>query len=185
VQTIVYDHDESAYIQLVARPNFPRLGKRLGKRMKAFQAAIGALGADRIGELREHGAIEIDGERFDSDEIEVVQQPRPGTSALSNRYIAVDLDTTLDEDLIRSGYAREMVNRIQRFRKDLGLNVADRIRVRYQGDAELLAAARAHADYIRGETLAVSFEYVEDLVDGQASSIDERAFRCVVEKHAV
>jgi len=183
VLNVGYDHDEGAYIQLVARPNFPRLGKRLGKRMKAFQAAIGALGAERIAELRENGSIEIEGERFDTDEIEVVQQPRPGASVLSNRYIAVDLDTTLDDELIRSGYAREIVNRIQRQRKDLGLNVSDRIRVRYWGDSELLAAAAGHAAYICGETLAVSFDALEDLAGGQESAIDDRPFRCAVEKH--
>jgi isoleucyl-tRNA synthetase len=159
------------------------LGKRLGKRMKAFQAAIGALGPERIAELRENGSIEIEGERFDTDEIEVVQQPRPGASVLSNRYIAVDLDTTLDDELIRSGYAREIVNRIQRQRKDLGLNVSDRIQVRYWGDSELLAAAAGHAAYICGETLAVSFDPVEGLAGGQESAIDDRPFRCAVEKH--
>jgi isoleucyl-tRNA synthetase len=182
VQQVRYDADEAAYIQVVARPNFPRLGKRLGKRMKAFQAVIGALTPMQIAGLGETGEIELEGERFTSDEIEVVQQPLPGASVLSNRYIAVDLDTELDEALIRSGYAREIVNRIQRYRKDLGLSVADRIRVRYAGDPEVVAAAATHADYICGETLAVAFESQPDLAGGHATSIDEHAFRCLVEK---
>jgi isoleucyl-tRNA synthetase len=184
VQSVAYDSDEDAWIEVAARPNFPRLGKRLGKRMKAFQALIGALTPAQIAALQENGSLEIDGERFDGQEIEVVQQPRPGTHVISNRYIAVDLDTALDDELIRSGYAREIVNRIQRYRKDLGLNVADRIRVRYTGDPELLAAAAAHAAYIASETLATSFEPVDALKGGQESAIDDRTFRCEVRAQA-
>jgi isoleucyl-tRNA synthetase len=180
VQNVAYDSAEEAWIEVAARPNFPRLGKRLGKRMKAFQALIAALTPAQIGELQETGSLEIDGERFDGQEIEIVQQPRPGTHVISNRYIAIDLDTALDDELIRSGYAREIVNRIQRYRKDLGLNVADRIHVRYSGDPELMAAAAAHAGYIASETLATSFERVDALTGGQESAIDDRTFRCEV-----
>jgi hypothetical protein len=81
---------------------------------------------------------------------------------------------------VRGGYAREIVNRIQRHRKDLALNVADRIEVRYAGDAELLRAAREHGDYISSETLAVSFEADPDLGDGAEVTIDERPFRFAV-----
>ncbi|MBX3706185.1 MAG: isoleucine--tRNA ligase [Pseudomonadales bacterium] len=180
VLDVRYDADEAAYIQLVARPNFPRLGKRLGKRMKSFQAAIAGLTAADIETLRDSGSITIDGERFGSDEIVVLQQSRAGSNVLSNRYIAIELDTTLDAELQLNGYAREIVNRIQRYRKDLGLNVADRIDVRYTGAPELLQAAAAHADYIAGETLAVSFVAEPALAGGQAVTIDELPFRCVV-----
>jgi len=182
VQTIAYDPDEGAYIKVVARPNFPRLGKRLGKRMKAFQTAIAALTPVQIDGLQATGAIELDGETFTSAEIEVQQEPQPGTSVVSNRFIAIDLDTELDAELIRSGYAREMVNRIQRYRKDLGFKVTDRIAVRYGGDAELLTAAAAHAEYISSETLAVSFLADPALEGGQQVTIDERPFRYALEK---
>jgi isoleucyl-tRNA synthetase len=182
VLTIAYDAHESAYIKIAARPNFPRLGKRLGKRMKAFQASIAALTPAQIDGLQESGTIELDGEIFTSAEIEVQQAPQPGTSVVSNRFIAIELDTELDVELIRSGYAREMVNRIQRYRKDLGLKVTDRIRVRYGGDAELLAAAAAHAEYISGETLAMSFQEDPALDVGQLVTIDERPFRYSLEK---
>ena len=183
VQAVSYDPDEGAYIQLVARPNYPRLGKRLGKRMKAFQAAINGLDAAQIAQLQEQGVIELEGESFSSEEIEVQQQPRPGANVLSNRFVAVDLDTRLDDELIRSGYAREIVNRIQRCRKDAGLNVADRIRIRYRGDPILMRAADEHAAYIAQETLAVAFEPSEDLAaDSLEVTIDERGFRFVLDK---
>ena len=155
VHEICYDTNEGAYIQVVAKPNFPVLGKRLGKRMKEFQKLIVDLTQEQIEGLQSAGTLTLAGEVFGSDEIQVLQQPRPGTNTVSNGQIAVDLDTVLDADLVRGGYAREIVNRIQRRRKELGLNVADRVEVRYFGDEELMRAAREHGPYVCSETLAV------------------------------
>ena len=184
VQAVHYDSDESVHIEVTAKPNFPLLGKRLGKRMKAFQQAIRNLAPEQIAALQRDGSLSLEGETFSSEEIEVVQQARPGTNTVSNGRIAVDLDIELDAELLRGGYAREIVNRIQRHRKDLALNVADRIVVRYQGDPELMLAAREHHAYISGETLAVSFERDEMLADGADVIIDERPFRFVVKPAA-
>jgi isoleucyl-tRNA synthetase len=180
VREIRYSTDEAAYIEVVAKPNFPLLGKRLGKRMKEFHQAIRDLDKSQIDELGEHGSVSVNGETFSDREIEVLQQPRAGTNTVSNGRIAVDLDISLDAELIRGGYAREIVNRIQRHRKDLGLNVADRIEVRYQGDTELMDAADEHRDYISREILATCFQPVDALPDAAEVAIDERPFRFTV-----
>jgi isoleucyl-tRNA synthetase len=181
VLEVRYESDETAYIELTARPNFPVLGKRLGKRMKEFQAAIGALSAEDIAALQESGEVEIDGERFDLEEIQVQQQPRDGTTTVSNRFIAVDLDCELNEGLVRGGYAREIVNRIQQRRKEMNLNVSDRIRVVYDGDPEILKAAEEHREQTASATLAVSFLH-GDVVAGRKSEIDGREFVFRIEK---
>ncbi len=182
VQSVSYDTDESAYIELVAKPNFPLLGKRLGKRMKEFQGLIQKLTAAEIGELQVEGKITLEHETFDLDEIQVLQQPRPGTNTLSNRFIAVDLDCELDDELVRGGYARAIVNRVNRRRKEIGLHVADRIAVSFDGDTELLNAAGEHSDYIMNETLATTFERDEWLKGYVDTEIDGRAFRFRVRK---
>ena len=128
VQSVRYDADESQYLELVAKPNFPLLGKRLGKEMKRFQQAIKNLTAEQIATLQADGQIELEGELFNTEEIEVLQNAREGTNTVSNSRIAVDLDCTLTPELIRGGYAREIVNRIQRARKEDGFEVSDRIR---------------------------------------------------------
>ncbi len=156
VQEVRYDSDERKYIELVANPNFPRLGKRLGKRMKSFAAQIKALTPEQIAQLQQSGEILLDGEQFDSEDIEVRQQPQPGTEVVSNSNIALALDCSLDDELIRGGYAREIVNRVQRARKEQGFKVSDRIVLHYDGDSELLSTATEHGDYIAGEVLALS-----------------------------
>ena len=157
VKEVRYETDESKYIALFAKPNFPVLGKRLGKRMRPFQAKIAALDAASIDAFQESGRIEIDGETFGADEIQVFREAKAGTNAISNRFVSIDLDVTLDDELVAEGWAREFVNRIQRGRKDRGFDVSDRIRLRYRGDPALEGAIATHRDYIAGETLATDF----------------------------
>lgn len=176
VQEVSYSTDEEAYIELVAKPNFPLLGKRLGKRMKQFQAQIVQLQADDIATLQAEGELIIDGEMFDSSEIEVLQQAQPGTNTVSNSQIALDLDCNLTPALVRGGYAREMVNRIQRGRKELGFAVSDRIEVVYKADPELEQAAIEHSDYIMRETLALTFAAGDPGVKCIVATIDGKEF---------
>jgi isoleucyl-tRNA synthetase len=70
----------------------------------------------------------------------------------------VGLDTLLTEELLREGLAREMVRTVQESRKQAGLDVADRIVLMIEGDAEVSAAIESHKEYLMGETLAVRWE---------------------------
>ena len=115
----------------------------------------------------------------------MLQQAKPGTSTVSNRFISVDLDCQLDEELVRGGYGREIVNRIQQRRKEVGLNVSDRIEVSFEGDAELVRAATEHRDTIMQATLAVSFEQREVTTAGAVEAeIDGRQFVFLISKAA-
>ena len=175
VKEVRYDADESAYIELVTKPNFPVLGKRLGKRMKEFQAAIGQLDAGAAAVLLEGGTVELLGERFNNEEIQVLRQARAGSSVLSDRYISIELDCELTPQLVEEGYAREIVNRVQQARKEQGLAVADRIHLQLRGDAQLLAAAQANAEYICGEVLALEMELLAPTQEDGVAVADEAA----------
>jgi len=70
----------------------------------------------------------------------------------------VALDTQLNEDLVREGLARELVNKVQNMRKTADLDIAQRIHVAYEGDAQVMEAVKAHLDYVASEVLAVQCE---------------------------
>jgi isoleucyl-tRNA synthetase len=126
-----------------------------------------------LNDLQEKGTLNIDGVEFGTDDILVFREPKPGTEALSNRFISIDLDCALDPALIKEGLAREVVNRIQKTRKDLGLNVSDRVSIAYTADAELAEAIAEHAEHIKRETLCTELT----LAAGTSSSnfdIDEQ-----------
>ena len=191
VQSVEYSADESAYIELYAKPNFPLLGKRLGKRMKAFAGVIANLDIGQISELQSNGDIQLtvagESETFSSEEIHVQQQARAGTNTVSNSQIAVDLDCELTPELIRGGYAREVVNRIQRARKDQGFDVSDRIAVAYAADGDLAQAISEHQDYLMGETLCVDLQgaHEEALPDGATDTeIDGHTLRFTIQRRA-
>ena len=177
VQSVEYSADESAYIELYAKPNFPLLGKRLGKRMKAFAGVIANLDIGQISELQSNGDIQLtvagESETFSSEEIQVQQQARAGTNTVSNRQIAVDLDCQLTPELIRGGYAREVVNRIQRARKDQGFDVSDRIAVTYAAQGELAQAIAEHRDYIMGETLCLDLQSADEEALSEGAAVIE------------
>ena len=189
VQSVEYSADESAYIELYAKPNFPLLGKRLGKRMKAFAGVIANLDIGQISELQSNGDIQLtvagESETFSSEEIQVQQQARAGTNTVSNRQIAVDLDCQLTPELIRGGYAREVVNRIQRARKDQGFDVSDRVAVTYAAQGELAQAIAEHRNYIMGETLCLDLQSVDEeaLSEGAAvTDIDGNRLRLSIQR---
>ena len=93
----------------------------------------------------------------------------------------MDLDCALDDDLIRGGYAREMVRHIQNQRKVLDFSVTDRIVVRFSGDPELLRAATDNRDYIMRETLAKQF--LEVAADSPTKvAIDSREWHFSIEQ---
>jgi isoleucyl-tRNA synthetase len=75
------------------------------------------------------------------------------------------VDPTLTPELKQEGLAREVVNRVQKLRKDSGLEVADRIRLGVLGPSELVVAVERFRDFVAGETLAV--EIVADSLTGE------------------
>lgn len=157
VKRIEYSTDESGFINLYAKANFKRLGPRLGKRMREYADMIAELDATALRQLVEEESIELGGERFDEQDVQVLREARVGTQAVSNRYISIDMDLHITSQLVAEGMAREFVNRIQRKRKELDLHVADRIRLSYCCDDVLAQALQTHRDYVAGETLALHF----------------------------
>jgi isoleucyl-tRNA synthetase len=98
--------------------------------------------------------------------VTLVLQPLEGYQVERSGTHAVALNLELDDELRREGLAREVVHAVQAARKNAGLEVEDRISLSLAGDEELLAAARAHEDYVAGETLATSLTF--DGAQGEA-----------------
>jgi isoleucyl-tRNA synthetase len=174
--------DDGALCRLKAKANFRTLGKRVGGAMKAVAASIEGLPAASIAELRAGKAITI---RVDGQPVELapedvlvsVETRAEFDVETDGRYI-VFLDAALDEDLILEGLAREVINRISGLRKDSGLAVEDRIRLRFSAvrGEDLRKSLRAHQGLIQGETLAVDVAIEDDAgtpsADGSGAEFD-------------
>ena len=155
--------DEEELVTLSAKPNLKKLGPKLGKRMKDFMPLINNLSSKEIAKLRKGETLTLaaaDGSTLDlvEDDILVQRQEKQGMSVANEGDITVALDTQLTPALIQEGWAREIVSQLQSLRKDTGLEVVDRINVRYQAPAEIAAAIEAQKAYIANEVLALSIE---------------------------
>jgi isoleucyl-tRNA synthetase len=95
--------------------------------------------------------------------VEVQQEARGDLVVEADEGFTVALDPAITEELRQEGLARELVNRIQRIRREAGLRVEDRIRLGIAGEDEVVSAARAFGEYIAGETLAREYAVGKEL----------------------
>jgi isoleucyl-tRNA synthetase len=149
-----------------AKGNFRALGKRFAQRTPRVAAAIAAADASRlVADLREHGVatVTVDGEAVEvgAEEVLVTETPREGWAVATEGGETVALDLTISPELRRAGLAREVVRLVQDARKSSGLQVTDRVALRWAADGELAEALHEHADLVATEVLATSFEAAE------------------------
>jgi isoleucyl-tRNA synthetase len=183
VKNVEYMTNEADFVVLSAKPNLPVLGKKLGKDMGAFKALIEKLPSAEVLKIENGGKVTLNNVDFDSSEILVLRTAKPGTQAMTNRFVTIDMDCTLDQDLIDEGLAREMVNRIQKTRKDSNFNVQDRIECQVYTTPELAAVFNKYQSYISSETLMVKGTVSDaKLSNATLHEIDEGHFEIVAKK---
>jgi isoleucyl-tRNA synthetase len=186
VKEVAYPRGDDLFIQKRVKPNFVVLGKRLGGRMKAVAARLTGLGQDEIRQLEREGALSLalDGENLSISlaEVEVLHEDLPGWMVASRGPLTVALDVTVTEELEHEGHARELVNRIQRIRKESGFALTDRIRVRLSGSERILRSIPEYMNYICAEILADGMEIVPELGTGVDVEVDEEPMRIQVSK---
>ena len=104
--------------------------------------------------------------RVEPEDVAILEETRTDLAVASDGGYLAALDTEIDDGLRAEGYAREIVNRVQRLRREAALEVADRIRLAIAGPEALEGAAATHSGYIAGETLAVEVRIGADGLDG-------------------
>ena len=190
VKELEFVSEEGEIVSYSPKPNYRSLGPRFGKHMPRVAAAVEALDPGHVAEAvrgERRIGINVDGAEhpLEPDDVTLVMSPLEGYEVEAEAGRAVALSLELDDELLREGLAREIVHAIQGARKDAGLEVSDRIELALGGDDELLAAARAHEEYVAGETLATSVAY-DGTADGGggATRVDGRELRISVARVA-
>jgi len=175
---IEFIDDESAIILKKAKPNFRKLGKEYGAKLKELSNVIGDFSAEDISVLEKEKKITVDllGETINLtlEDVEIVSEDIPGWSVANDGKLTVALDITLTDELRREGLARDLVNRVQNLRKEMGLEVQDKITILLEKNKEIFnQAIEIHRDYICGETQALSMKLIEKLDDPTILEIDK------------
>jgi isoleucyl-tRNA synthetase len=166
-------------VDTTAKANFRPLGRRFGKRVQAVAAAVAAADAATLAEsLRATGSAEIpvDGEAvtLGPDEVIITETPREGWAVAAEAGVMLALDLHLTAELRRAGLARDAIRQIQQARKDSGLDVVDRIVLRYTTTrAETAAALEEHAALVAEEVLATDYAAGEPGWDDATAHAEE------------
>jgi isoleucyl-tRNA synthetase len=179
VKAIEYIHDTSGIVVKKVKPNLPKLGKQFGPKMKEVSAVINAMTKEEIASLEKTGKLSKGGFDLVVEDVLISSEDIPGWAVATEGGITVALDVNITDDLKREGIARDFVNRVQNLRKDMGLEVLDKIGIEVEKDGEVVTAALTEfKDYISVETQALSLE-LKDTVAG-ASDVDMDEFQLKV-----
>lgn len=168
---------EGQMLEKKVKCNFRVMGKKFGKLMKAVASAVDALTQAEIACLETEGTLSlaVEGESITVEraDVEIVSEDIPGWVVANEGALTVALDIEVTDDLRREGLAREMVKRIQAYRKDNGFEITDHINIVMQaGDAAMCEAVEAFREYICTQVLADSFTFAADVADAAAFDFD-------------
>ena len=154
--------------------NFRTMGKKYGKLMKGVAARINSLDQHEISELEKNGhlTIDVEGQQLviDATDVDIISEDIPGWLVSNEGNLTVALEVELNDELVKEGTARELINRIQNLRKDSGLEITDRIKVTIAPDENTNSAIEAYSDYIKGQVLADEIVIAEN--DGVIDKFD-------------
>ncbi len=178
VKSIEYIDDASGVLVKKVKPNFAKLGKQYGPRMKEVTSVINAFTKEDIAAV-EKGTLSKEGFDFVLEDVLISSEDIPGWSVASEGGITVALDITVTDELKREGFARDFVNRIQNLRKEMGLEVLDKITIEVEktqnGQSNPVETALSeHKEYISTETQALSLELKQQV--GEATEVDMDEF---------
>lgn len=186
IKEIKYIKDTDGVISKKLKPNFKLLGARLGAKMKAAGQLIVSMDSQAIARFEAKGetSFMIDNElvTIQLSEVEVLAEDIPGWTVAVKNGITAALDIQISPELEQEGHARELINRIQNIRKDLGLALTDRIFVKLERRPALESAIIHFNDYICREILADSIELAPTLEGGTEIDVNEELLKVEVTK---
>ena len=186
IKSIEYLTDTEGFIKKKLKPNFKTLGAKMGAKMKSVAAAIGQMNQHDISILEmqktfplqtDNGPVEIH-----IEDVDIIAEDIPGWSVANKDNLTVALDITLTPELQEEGYARELVNRIQKIRKESGYEVTDRIGVNIQEYEPFKSAIINYCDYICAEILADYIKIVPRIDNGIEIEVNDVMIRVLISK---
>ena len=167
VKNVTFAPDLTEYMTLSIKPNFRECGKMFGKDINSYAKLLETLSQDEINLLENNKEIvkEFNGSdlTITPSMVDIRVSSKEGYDAanMNNNFIVVD--TKLTDELIKEGIARELVSKVQNLRKEKDFNVADRIKLYYNGDIK--DVLDMFDEYIKKETLSLEIIEKDDLSD--------------------
>jgi len=185
VKAIEYIDDTSGLLVKKVKPNFAKLGKQYGPKMKEVSAVIASLSKEEITQLEKKGSLGKGGFDLVLEDVLISSEDVPGWSVATDGMITAALDIQVTDELRREGIARDFVNRIQNLRKDLGMEVLDKIVIEVErkgADEEVMNALGSYQAYITSETQALKLDVREHVAESMDVDLDDLILQVRVKK---
>jgi isoleucyl-tRNA synthetase len=186
VKEIEYLTADNSFIKKKIKANFQSLGKRLGSKMKTVAAALGNFSQEQIAQLEQETVYNllVDNETVALylADVEISSEDIPGWLVANKGTVTVALDVTISPELLNEGTARELVNRIQKIRKDNGFELTDRIFVQLEGAETLATSISEYKSYICAEILAETLDLVQQTNGGTEVEVNDILIKVQVSK---
>jgi isoleucyl-tRNA synthetase len=149
------------------------LGAKLGKDMAAVAKVISAWQQEEILSFEKTGEAVIMNHTIQAGEVEILTSDMPGFLVASENGVTLALDISLTPLLIQEGNARELVNKVQNYRKEQQFNVTDKICIEIAENKEAEEFVNTFFDYISNEVLAESIIFVENSLSWEEFEVNE------------
>ncbi|MDW7695365.1 isoleucine--tRNA ligase [Flammeovirgaceae bacterium SG7u.111] len=178
IKKVEYIDDSSGILVKKIKPNFRKLGQQYGRYMKDINAAISQFGQAEISQIEKTNSYSLtvqDQEiNLTLDDVEITSEDIPGWSIAKDNGLTVALDVTISEELKKEGVARDLVNKVQNQRKDMGLEVQDKIYITVEKNEALVNdALEIHKGYVCAETQALELSIEDSITDGVEMDLDD------------
>lgn len=165
VKNIIFEKDLSKYMNFKLKPNFKEAGKILGSKMKDFVNFLTTLDNSQIEAIKEGNSIKFENYDITKNLIDIKIESKEGMSVAMENNNFIILNTTLTEDLIKEGIAREVISKVQNLRKEKDFDIENRINLYYNSNDYFDTVIKEFEDYIKDETLAIDIIKKEDLTN--------------------
>ena len=188
IKKIEIIHGENNFFVKNVKPNFKKLGPKYGNEIQSVSKLINKLNQNQISELEEKKAlnIKLNGKNIilDISEVEIYFSDVKGLQVAKGNDEIVALDISLNDNLIKEGISRELINRIQNLRKENGLEVTDRISIIFENNEIIKESIKTNKDYIMAETLCNKIEFKNKIDNARLIEFDSIKIKvCVIKDH--
>ncbi len=160
VKSIKFENNLDSYIKFEIKPNFKVCGKVFGSNIKALTEYLKTISNEDIKKLDNDEVITIklnDVEyELNKEMLDIRVNSKPGYNTAINNNLFIILNTTLNEELINEGIARELISKVQQLRKLKNFNITDRIYIYYYTEDKLMDKLKDYIEIIKKETLCDS-----------------------------
>jgi isoleucyl-tRNA synthetase len=166
VKNIRYERTSASFMTKSVKPRFSQLGPKYKEKAKDIAKLLGSRDSHELYEELQKDkkvllSIGIEKIHLTEDDFDIVEQVKEHYAKATIPDSTIFIETTVTPELEAEGLAREIIRRIQSMRKEMNLDVEDRIVTEISLDADKIKTLTLWQDHIKDETRSQTVSFVQ------------------------